>query len=213
MSLFSKPILALDTAAGASVCLLLSDGKSISASMNTPRAHSRELLPLLEQVVIQQAGLQWQDLGAFAVGTGPGSFTGLRVACATVAGLNASLHKPVYALSSLAITAEQAMVEDELWAIEDARSGLVYAAKFSAGICTVEPQCLTWESFLKLPATQYVALSDISVDLSGWEALPLRQTREQALIAQVRKLQPSSNHKMWVEPLYLQASQAEKNLV
>jgi len=212
MSLFSKPILALDTAAGASVCLLLPDGESVSASMNTPRAHSRELLPLLEQIV-KQHGLQWQDIGAFAVGTGPGSFTGLRVACATIAGMNASLHKPVYALSSLAITAEQAMLEDELWAIEDARSGLVYAAKFSANTCVVEPQCLTWEAFLKLPAAQYVALSDIPLDLPGWNALPLQQTREQALIAQVRKLQPDMAYKMWVEPLYLQASQAEKNLV
>jgi len=212
MSLFSKPILALDTAAGASVCLLLPDGESTSACMSTPRAHSRELLPLLEQVV-QKQGLQWQDIGAFAVGTGPGSFTGLRVACATIAGMNASLHKPVYALSSLAITAQQALIQDELWAIEDARSGLVYAAKFSAGKCVVAPQCLTWEAFLKLPATQYIALSEITFDLPGWEVLALQQTREQALIAQVRKLQPETDYKMWVEPLYLQPSQAEKNLV
>ena len=212
MSLFSKPILALDTAAGASVCLLLPDGQSISASMNTPRAHSRELLPLLEQVVRKQ-GLQWQDIGAFAVGTGPGSFTGLRVACATIAGMNASLHKPVYALSSLAITAQQAMLEDELWAIEDARSGLVYAAQFSAGKCISAPQCLTWESFLTLPPSSYVTLSDIPVDLPDWQVLPLRQTREQALLAEVCALQSDADYQMWVEPLYLQASQAEKNLV
>ncbi|MDQ7057499.1 MAG: tRNA (adenosine(37)-N6)-threonylcarbamoyltransferase complex dimerization subunit type 1 TsaB [Ghiorsea sp.] len=211
MSLFSKPILALDTASGASVCLLLPDGQSISASMNTPRAHSRELLPLLEQVV-QQQGLQWQDIGAFAVGTGPGSFTGLRVACATIAGMNASLHKPVYALSSLAITAQQAMLEGELWAIEDARSGLVYAAQFSAGKCISAPQCLTWESFLSLTPSSYVTLSDIPVELPDWQVLPLEQTREQALLAEVRALQPDAEYKMWVEPLYLQASQAEKNL-
>jgi len=212
MSLFSKPILALDTAAGVSVCLLLPDGQSISASMNTPRAHSRELLPLLEQVV-QKQGLQWQDIGAFAVGTGPGSFTGLRVACATIAGMNASLHKPVYALSSLAITAQQAMLEDELWAIEDARSGLAYAAQFSAGKCISAPQCLSWESFLSLAPSSYVTLSDIPVDLPDWQVLPLRQTREQALLAEVRALQSDADYQMWVEPLYLQASQAEKNLV
>jgi len=212
MSLFSKPILALDTASGASVCLLLPDGQSISATMNTPRAHSRELLPLLEQVV-QKQGLQWQDIGAFAVGTGPGSFTGLRVACATIAGMNASLHKPVYALSSLAITAQQAMLEDELWAIEDARSGLVYAAQFSAGKCISAPQCLSWESFLSLAPSSYVTLSDIPVDLPDWQVLPLRQTREQALLAEVRALQSDADYQMWVEPLYLQASQAEKNLV
>lgn len=214
MSLFSKPILALDTAAGASVCLCLPDGQSVSASMNTPRAHSRELLPLLAQVV-QQQGLTWQDIGAFAVGTGPGSFTGLRVACATIAGLNASLNRPVYTLSSLAITARQARLEDdnELWAIEDARSGLVYAAKFLAGQCIEPPQCITWETFLTFSATSYIALADIPVDLPGWQALGLQQTREQALLAEVRSLQADADAPKWVEPLYLQPSQAEKNLV
>ena len=105
------------------------------------------------------------------------------------------------------------MVEDELWAIEDARAGLVYAAQFSAGKCVSPPQCLTWESFLTLPPSSYVTLSDIPVDLPDWQALPLQQTREQALLAEVSALQPDADYQMWVEPLYLQASQAEKNLV
>lgn len=106
MPLFSKPVLALDTAAGASVCLLYPDGSSVTDSMTTPRAHSRELLPLLQKLLKSQ-DISWQDIGVFAVGIGPGSFTGLRVACATIAGLNASLKNPVYGLCSLGITARQ----------------------------------------------------------------------------------------------------------
>ncbi|MDQ7003918.1 MAG: tRNA (adenosine(37)-N6)-threonylcarbamoyltransferase complex dimerization subunit type 1 TsaB [Ghiorsea sp.] len=205
-------MLALDTAVGASACLLLEDGRVHALSVDSPRAHSRELLPILQRL-LHDAQITWQDLQGFAVGTGPGSFTGLRVACATIAGINASLKKPVYSLSSLAITARQAGdVDSSFWAIEDARSGLVYAAKFSEGQCVVPPQCLTWEAFLQLPPAQYIALSDITVDLPHWKALPLQQTREQALVVEVRKLQPDSNFKMWVEPLYLQPSQAEKNL-
>ncbi|PCI02158.1 MAG: tRNA (adenosine(37)-N6)-threonylcarbamoyltransferase complex dimerization subunit type 1 TsaB [Zetaproteobacteria bacterium] len=210
--MLSKPILALDTSAGASVCLIQADGNVRSASMQTPRAHSRELLPLLDGL-IQEAELTWQDLQAFAVGTGPGSFTGLRVACATIAGINASLKKPVYSLSSLAITARQAGdINQPFWAIEDARSGLVYAAQFEAGVCVSPPQCLTWQDFLALKPQIYITLSDIPVDLQSAKQLPIVCSRELALITSVQDLEGCEHQAMWVEPVYLQPSQAEKNL-
>ncbi|HID36491.1 MAG TPA: tRNA (adenosine(37)-N6)-threonylcarbamoyltransferase complex dimerization subunit type 1 TsaB [Ghiorsea sp.] len=210
--MFSKPILALDTAAGASTCLLLADGSVHSASMKTPRAHSRELLPMLQNLLNAQ-GLRWQDIQAFAVGTGPGSFTGLRVACATIAGINASLKKPVVSLSSLAITAKQVGdVSQKFWAIEDARSGLVYAAEFEAGKCVTQPQCLTWQDFQALNPKVYISLSDIPVDLVGVTQLPVTCSRELALAASVLALHGDEQSALWVEPLYLQPSQAEKNL-
>ena len=210
--MLSKPILALDTSAGASVCLIQAGGNVRSASMQTPRAHSRELLPLLDGLV-QEAGLSWQDMQAFAVGTGPGSFTGLRVACATIAGINASLKKPVFSLSSLAITARQAGdVNQTFWAIEDARSGLVYAAQFEAGECVSQPQCLLWQDFLALNPQAYITLSDIPIDLQDAEQLPVVCSRELALIASVQALEGGAHQAMWAEPVYLQPSQAEKNL-
>ncbi len=217
--MLSQLVLALDTSAGASACLLFPDGKVATANMQTPRAHSKELLPMLSNLLIEQ-GLSWQDIQCFAVGIGPGSFTGLRVACATIAGLNASLKRPVYALSSLDITAKQADVyaQKELeagtsfWVIEDARSGLVYAAQYAGGICITQPQCMTWEDFLALPASAYVSLSAIPVSLDSWQALPISLSREQALAQAARGIDDDTVSQPWVEPLYLQASQAEKNL-
>lgn len=211
MPLFSKPVLALDTAAGACACLLLADGTSATATMDTPRAHSRELLPILQGLLAGQ-GLTWQDIGAFAVGIGPGSFTGLRVACATIAGINASLKKPVYSLSSLAITAEQTDTTQNFWVLEDARSGLVYAAQYAQGRCLTAPQCLTWETLLSFESSSYITLSPMPVELLGWQALALKFPREQALLKMVQQLQPETPHAFWVEPMYLQLSQAEKNL-
>jgi tRNA threonylcarbamoyladenosine biosynthesis protein TsaB len=207
----SKPILALDTSAGASACLIKADGTIAVATMSTPRAHSRELLPMLQNLLHKQETV-WQDLQAFAVGTGPGSFTGLRVACATIAGINASLKKPVYSLSSLALTAKQADVKHPLWALEDARSGLVYAAKYEQGVCIEEPQCLSWQDFLKLKPSSYISTSPIPIDLPGWTVLPLKLSREQALVDATQAIQADAASAMWVEPLYLQPSQAEKNL-
>ncbi len=211
MPLFSKPILALDTAAGANACLLLPDGTSAAATMNTPRAHSRELLPMLQGLLAGQ-GLSWQDMGGFAVGIGPGSFTGLRVACATIAGINASLKQPVYSLSSLAITARQTDATQAFWAIEDARSGLVYAAQYKQGYCLTAPTCLTWETFSSFEPSYYISLSAIPVALLNWQALPFKCSREQALLDMVQQLKPDAKHAFWVEPMYLQLSQAEKNL-
>ncbi len=212
MPLFSKPVLALDTAAGASVCLLYPDGSSVTDSMTSPRAHSRELLPLLQKLLERQ-NLSWQELGAFAVGIGPGSFTGLRVACATIAGINASLQRPVYGLCSLGITARQAATDETVWAIEDARSKLVYAAKYKQGIALEAASCIPWDEFAAKEASAYVALSDIPVALDGWHSLPIKISREQALVEAVRNIRSDSESALWLEPVYLQASQAEKSLI
>ncbi len=210
--MFSKPILALDTAVGASACLICNDGKVFSSSIKVSRAHSRELLPML-QGLLHESQVTWQDMQAFAVGIGPGSFTGLRVASATIAGINASLKKPVYSLSSLAITARQAGdVNQRFWAIEDARSGLVYAAQFEAGECVSQPQCLTWQDFLALNPQAYITLSEIPIDLQDVEQLSVVYSREAALRVSVQGLGGSEQSALWVEPLYLQPSQAEKHL-
>lgn len=211
MPLSPRPILALDTGVGASACLCLEDGRVFSATMKTPRAHSRELLPMLQNL-LQSHGVSWHDLQAFAVSTGPGSFTGLRVACATIAGLNASLQKPVFGLSSLAITALQADTLAPIWAIEDARSGLVYAVQYEQGQCLTAPQCLSWEEFLSFKPSAYISISNVPVELHSWEALSVKKSREQALIQAVSAISDAAEHALWVEPLYLQVSQAEKNL-
>ncbi len=212
MPLFSEPVLALETSAGASACLLFPDGESLTTTMTTPRAHSRELLPMLQEL-LEKGDISWQQLGAFAVGVGPGSFTGLRVACATIAGINASLEKPVYSLCSLGILARQAGTDAALWAIEDARSNLVYAAKYQQGQVMEAASCMSWDMFLKLEPSAYIALSDIPHQLNDWQALPVKMVREQALVAAVKAIQADDTSGLWVEPVYLQVSQAEKNLV
>ncbi len=204
-------MLALDTGVGVSACLLLANGAVASVSLATSRAHSKVLLPMLQGLLDKQ-GLAWQDIQSFAVGVGPGSFTALRVACATIAGINASLQKPVFRLASLEITANQTDTEEAFWVIEDARSGLVYVAEFAAGQCITEAQCLPWQDFLNLKPAAYLTLSDAPVDMQGAFALPVQYSREQALAKVAQAISISDPSALWVEPLYLQASQAEKNL-
>ena len=57
------------------------------------RGQAERLLPLLE-ALLAEAGLAWRDLAAIGVGTGPGNFTGLRIAVAAARGLALGLGIP-----------------------------------------------------------------------------------------------------------------------
>lgn len=213
----SQPFLALDTAVGATAALLMPDGNHISTTMQHQRAHSRELLPLL-QGLLEKKNITWQALGGFVVGIGPGSFTGLRVACATVAGLNASLNRPIYKLNALLLSAYQAQSSLPVWVLDDARSGLVYAAKVWQTNIIEGPACVAWKDFLQLPAACFASVHDlpeaIQPMMASWQRLPLQISREQALINYALHAisQPHVLDNGCLEPLYLQLSQAEKNL-
>jgi tRNA threonylcarbamoyladenosine biosynthesis protein TsaB len=61
---------------------------------------SAELLPRLLEL-LQHVDRRLTDATAFAVGTGPGSFTGLRVAMALAKGLALSLGRPIVGIASL----------------------------------------------------------------------------------------------------------------
>ena len=89
--------------------------------------------------LLGQAGLRLVDVDAIAFGRGPGAFTGLRTACAVVQGLAFGAAKPVLAIDSLMIVAEDARQQalaagaplaGLIWVAMDARIGEIYAAAY-----------------------------------------------------------------------------------
>jgi tRNA threonylcarbamoyladenosine biosynthesis protein TsaB len=89
-------ILAFDTATDVATSALIDDGEVLGE--RTSRA-----VTLLEDVdaLLRQAGKHTRDLDALAVGTGPGSFTGVRIGLATARGLALALGIPVAGVSTL----------------------------------------------------------------------------------------------------------------
>jgi tRNA threonylcarbamoyladenosine biosynthesis protein TsaB len=61
---------------------------------------SAQLVPQIA-ALLSKRGLSKQDIGAFAVACGPGSFTGLRIGLAAIKGLAEILHKPIATISLL----------------------------------------------------------------------------------------------------------------
>jgi tRNA threonylcarbamoyl adenosine modification protein YeaZ len=102
-------LLALDTAtATASLALYDLDTQQLLAeyTWQARRRHTQELLDAV-QSVLAQLGLRPQQLTALAVTTGPGSFTGVRVAISMVKGMGLGLaQRPqVIGLPTLCVTA------------------------------------------------------------------------------------------------------------
>lgn len=209
-------ILAVDLATGAiAAALLHADGATFTADDPGQTPHSQTLLPLLK-ALLDEAGLQWRDIGLFALGAGPGSFTGIRIAAATLAGLNAPIgRRPILHLSSLAITAGQVEQPGELWVIEDARAGDAYVGHYQDGTALEEDCCLRWDEITELPKGAFACHNEPANDLPGWQRLPLTLPRSQALANSVRagveNLDDPASLPRYPEPAYLQASQAERN--
>lgn len=70
------------------------------------RGQAERLFPFLEEL-LSQAGVDWHDLAAICVGTGPGNFTGIRISVAAARGLALGLNIP-----AIGITATQAAACD-----------------------------------------------------------------------------------------------------
>jgi tRNA threonylcarbamoyladenosine biosynthesis protein TsaB len=88
-------ILAFDCAGAGCGAAILDDGGVLAQRrIDGERGHARFLIPLLNET-LADAGLGFSDIDRIAVTTGPGSFTGIRVALAAARGLALGLDIPV----------------------------------------------------------------------------------------------------------------------
>jgi tRNA threonylcarbamoyladenosine biosynthesis protein TsaB len=105
------------------------EGETLLAEISTfdERLHSERLLPAVDQL-LRIADLSLDQIEAFAVSIGPGSFTGLRIGLATLKGLALGSGRPAVAVPSLAaLTLAAAGAVGPVAALLDARREEVYA--------------------------------------------------------------------------------------
>jgi tRNA threonylcarbamoyladenosine biosynthesis protein TsaB len=125
-------LLALDSAIDTmALALVTPQHTRLAEAAGGPQASAR-LLPEIH-ALLADAGLGLQQLDAIAFGQGPGAFTGLRTACAVAQGLALGLDRPVLAVDSLMLVADDAREQgagDDVWVAMDARIGEIYAARY-----------------------------------------------------------------------------------
>ncbi len=122
-------LLSVDSSAK-SAAVAVTEGDVVLAEgfENNGYTHSETLLPLID-ATLHKAGKTIDDIDAFAVTNGPGSFTGLRIGCALVKGLAGN--KPCKAVPTLSALAYNCIEENGIVIpMMDARRAQTYTATF-----------------------------------------------------------------------------------
>lgn len=121
-------ILAVETSTEYCSVALWQDGVVRERCEHVGQKHSEVLLPMLD-VLLKEAGCMMQDVDGIAFGKGPGSFTGVRIACGVTQGLALGAGVDVVGVCTLEALAE-ASGQDKVIAALDARMGELYFAAY-----------------------------------------------------------------------------------
>ncbi len=233
-------ILAVETSSNlGSVALLEVDGatgltiRTDEVQWQKAESHS-EILTTEAVALLKRNNLKFKDMNLFAVGQGPGSFTGIRVGLNFIKTLAYAFQKPILTASSLDLLAWKALEKyDEVFCGLSAFRNLIYVAHFQKqnGRCVAlqKPAAVTVQD---LP--QYLDAPDGKKILFAGDAFErwqdeLSNSLKSHIIrdpeipnlprssffgsAFLPKLD-SSSYLRWSEtlPLYIRASEAEEKL-
>ncbi|GLR63428.1 tRNA (adenosine(37)-N6)-threonylcarbamoyltransferase complex dimerization subunit type 1 TsaB [Marinospirillum insulare] len=127
-------ILALDTSTDAGSVAVWLNGEVLEDFQLLPRQQAQALLPQIKGL-LNKAGIELTQVDALAFGRGPGSFTGLRIAAASIQGLALALDKPVIPISTLEAMAWTAINQqgiNQVLTLLDARMDEVYYSAWQA---------------------------------------------------------------------------------
>lgn len=103
--------------------------KQLTTAQDAPAVANQ--LPAHVDRVLEETGLRLEQVDGFAVTTGPGSFTGLRVAISLIKGFVLATEKPFVGVGTFdAMTAALQTDMDAICLVLDARKQEVYAARF-----------------------------------------------------------------------------------
>ncbi|MDM7860285.1 tRNA (adenosine(37)-N6)-threonylcarbamoyltransferase complex dimerization subunit type 1 TsaB [Alteromonas sp. ASW11-36] len=225
-----QTLLVLDTATESCSVALWHNQRVYSRFEICPQQHSQRILPMI-QSVCDEADITLKDLDVLGFGRGPGSFTGVRIAIATIQGLAFGLNVPVVGVSTLLALAQEVSAntdKDDILVAIDARMNEVYFAHYKrvgevleiqGQECVVDPQIAQqhvrnaddpefagtgWQAYEALSTFIPEGTTELSVTLPN--AKFMLPEVEQAIIEQ--RLQSI----MDVQPVYLRDTVTWKKL-
>lgn len=219
--------LALDTSTRVGGVAVARDGTLVAETSLSARAtHSETVLPVVDGL-LDRAGEGPDAVGRVVVGSGPGSFTGVRIAASLAKGLCAALNAELHAFSSLAAVAAQAGTGERVCALFDARRDEVYASAWEApppARPVLPPSALPLEDVLRAlePAAGWsfagegARLHRKRIEEAGGRVLPRTHDHSRAagLLELLRRAPEAgrvADRRTW-EPTYARASGAERGV-
>ena len=191
-------ILAFDTATAVATSALVWDGEVLGELRSRP-------VTVLEDVdaLFRRGGVRPTQLEGIAVGTGPGSFTGLRMGLATARALAFALDVPVAGVSTLAALAAGS---PDAVPVIDARRGEVFVLDGEPRVCPPEQLSVHGRRCVGDGAVRYrVTLEQHGAEIPpDGEDVHLPLARFHAALAE--RFGPPAE----IEPMYLRLPDAEK---
>jgi tRNA threonylcarbamoyladenosine biosynthesis protein TsaB len=137
-------VLAVDTTTARESAAVV-DGAEVRGEVRlfSSDTHSRRLLPAID-FLLAQLGLPPAAVEGFAVTTGPGSFTGLRVGLSTIQGLALAAGRPCFGAPALDVLAARiAGAAPHLVALMDAYRAEVFAGLYDQDARPLAPALVT----------------------------------------------------------------------
>ena len=220
-------ILAMDTSSFPASVSVAEDGVILGEYvLRDRRKHSQNIMVMTERLM-SDLGMDVADMDLFAVTTGPGSFTGLRIGISTIRTLAQAVAKPVAAVNTLEALAYNLSEFDEIVVpMLDARRDEVFcgAYRFCDGIiCEVTKPCvMSVSAICEEFKDEKVIFTGDGVLIHGDELrkydnfsiapLNMRETRSSSLICAALCKEKNNELKQYNEvlPVYLRKSQAEQ---
>ncbi len=194
----NRLVLALDLSSSRGSVAVLRAGELIfTASFLSERSHNACLFGPLGQA-LDHAG--HEPDGLIVVGTGPGSYTGVRISIAAAQGVGLARHWPILGIPSICTAAAS-----DYQVIGDARRGMYYHARISQGRMIQAPTLReanameqlwcdsrgqTWVSFDSKPPLPFPGLLQIAPDAAALARLALSFSLEEKQSLAATPLEP-----------------------
>ena len=212
-----KTWLILETSGRTAHVGLAIDGAIVaSAAWEATRRTNRDMVPTAERLV-REAGITMQQLTGVMVGTGPGSYTGLRIGMMIAKSLAFALNCELVLVPTFHTIASRVPPEfGEVAVVADALQGTIYLQRFGQNREALEPLRIVaindW--FNAMPGG--IAITGPGVDLISENVasrvqLDLREPVPEAVLQTGLQIPSVTREEMFAcEPLYMRGSSAEE---
>jgi tRNA threonylcarbamoyladenosine biosynthesis protein TsaB len=162
----SSLLLGLDTAGSSCSVAIMDKGRVLASRVETMRrGQSERLLPIVQDL-LKETDRDLMDMGGFAVTTGPGGFTGVRIGLATAQGFALACNKPLVGVNNFqvlarGVSADEKRAETQIVVVIDAKRADLFVQSFDSNLVPLT------EPFAVLPEDLHEELPDGNLLLVG----------------------------------------------
>ncbi len=210
-------ILALDTSSNFASVAVRANGDVLSeVRLESNEGFAHLIFPAIEQCK-KEAKLDLVEIDCFAAASGPGSFTGIRVALSAIKGLAHAMGKHAMGISNLRALSSFGSLPDSLRAVMlDARRGEIYAGVYNHDLECVSPEVVmpfsNWMATLNR-AQVYEFISSSGVDLQGTPFAGAKCTTAERFLARAVALcaEKDGAQGKWLDPAAVDANYVRRS--